>query len=112
MQQSLKVTPDLTECSGNSTAKAEIEKTPAKTLAQKWNDLGEGAHIGVYCGAAAAGGLLVALFSWWCIKQRRQGRLARGLNDANHGEELASMEKSQSQWGQTRWGRQSYQPVP
>ncbi|KAJ5523320.1 hypothetical protein N7513_012864 [Penicillium frequentans] len=97
---------------GNSTAKAEIEKTPAKTLAQKWNDLGEGAHIGVYCGAAAAGGLLIALFSWWCIRQRQQGRLARALNDGNHGEELASMEKSQNQWAQSRWGRQSYQPVP
>ncbi|KAJ5921028.1 Concanavalin A-like lectin/glucanase subgroup [Penicillium verhagenii] len=97
--------------SGNSTAKAEIEKTPAKTLAEKWDDLGTGAHIGVYCGSAAAGGLLVALFSWWCIKQRRQGRLQRAL-DHDQGSELAGVEKSQKPWGQSRWGQQSYQPVP
>ncbi|KAJ5634261.1 hypothetical protein N7528_002103 [Penicillium herquei] len=99
--------------SGNSTASEEINKAPAKTLAEKWADLGEGAHIGIYCGAAAAGGILVAAFSWWCIRQRRQGRLQRALDDASNGQELKNLEQYQAQWGQANWGtRQSYHKVP
>ncbi|KAJ5273157.1 hypothetical protein N7478_008282 [Penicillium angulare] len=97
--------------SGNSTAKKEINKVPAETTAEKWDDLGEGAHIGVYVGAAVAGALMVGALGWWCIRQRRQGRLQRALDDDAHGSQLTDMAKHTAQWNQTQWGRKSYQPV-
>ncbi|KAJ6120139.1 glycosyl hydrolases family 16 [Penicillium sp. IBT 18751x] len=101
--------------SGNSTAKKEIEKKPEETLAEKWDDLGEGAHIGIYVGVAAAAAIAVAGFGWWCARQRKAGRLQRALDDSAAGQsgaELSQMETQKPEWRQSQWGKQSYQRVP
>ncbi|KAJ5386210.1 hypothetical protein N7509_008751 [Penicillium cosmopolitanum] len=96
---------------GNSTAKAEINKKPAETLSQKWDDLGNGAHIGVYCGAAAAGLIIFAAFGWWCRRQRQKGRLQRGLDNGQRSEELDEMNSMKNKWRSSQWGQTSYQQV-
>ncbi|KNG91591.1 transglycosidase, GH16 family, partial [Aspergillus nomiae NRRL 13137] len=98
--------------SGNSTAKTEINKKPTKTLAQKWDDLGKAAHIGVYCGAAAAGALVVAAFAMWCVRQRRKGRLERGLaEDPPTTSKPIVMEDYKKRWRQSDWAHRGYQAV-
>ncbi|KAB8219449.1 concanavalin A-like lectin/glucanase domain-containing protein [Aspergillus novoparasiticus] len=98
--------------SGNSTAKTEINKKPAKTLAQKWDDLGKAAHIGVYCGAAAAGVLIVAGIAMWCVRQRRKGRLERGLAEGPPSTaKPIEMEDYKNRWRQSDWGHRGYQAV-
>ncbi|KAK9855213.1 hypothetical protein MYU51_002533 [Penicillium brevicompactum] len=97
--------------SGNSTAQAEISKKPTKTLSQKWNDLSEGAHIGVYVAAAVVGALAVGAFGWYCAKQRRNGRLQRALDDGQHSAELSTLEQTKLRWRQSELGRRDYQPV-
>ncbi|KAL5338468.1 concanavalin A-like lectin/glucanase domain-containing protein [Aspergillus crustosus] len=97
--------------SGNSTAKQEIEKPPAKSLFEKWDDLGEGAHIGVYCGAAVAGALMIGTLAFYCVRKRRQGRLERALNDEGHATELTKMDTYRNQWRQSEMGYRGYQPV-
>ncbi|KAL4899333.1 hypothetical protein BDW74DRAFT_163693 [Aspergillus multicolor] len=95
--------------SGNSTAKHEIEKTPAKSLSDKWDDLGTGAHVGVYVGAAVAGALAIAGFIWFCIRKRRQGRLERAL--AEEGSSSATeLDVLKKQWRQSDWNA-SYTPI-
>ncbi|KAJ5590997.1 concanavalin A-like lectin/glucanase domain-containing protein [Penicillium hetheringtonii] len=98
---------------GNSTAQAEINKKPKKTLSQQWNDLSNGAHIGVYCGAAAAGLIIFAAFGWWCRRQRQKGRLQRGLDDGQTHDDLQEMDSLKNKWRQSQWGqtRTSYQQV-
>lgn len=82
-------------------------------MAEKWDDLGDGAHIGVYIGAAVAGAALVLAFGWWCLRQRRAGRLQRALDDsAQGGAELTQMENQNIKWRQSQWGQQSYHKVP
>ncbi|KAL4931013.1 glycoside hydrolase family 16 protein [Aspergillus undulatus] len=98
--------------SGNSTAKTEINKEPPKSLADKWDDLGNGAHIGVYCGAAVAGALLVAGFVWWCLRKRRQGRLERALAEApDNTTKDMEMENLKKQWRQSDWNVGRYEPL-
>ncbi|KOS44525.1 hypothetical protein ACN38_g4557 [Penicillium nordicum] len=99
--------------SGNSTAITQINKTPAKTLSEKWDDLGQGAHIGVYCGAAVVGALLIGAFLLYCLKQRRNGRLQQALNDGEYSAELTTLEQSKLRWRQSELrSKGSYQPVP
>jgi uncharacterized protein HemX len=90
----------------------EINKTPAKSLSQKWNDLSDGAHIGVYCGAAVAGALIVGALVFYCLKQRRNGRLQRALHDGQYSAELTTLEESKLRWRQSELrGKGVYQPV-
>ncbi|KAJ5692781.1 hypothetical protein N7462_002204 [Penicillium macrosclerotiorum] len=98
--------------SGNSTAEKEINKKAAETLAEKWDDLGEGAHIGIYVAAGVVGAAAIGAFAWWCIRQRKSGRLQRALNDAQNGEELKRMQDYNANWRHSQWGGQSYQKVP
>ncbi|KAJ5153668.1 Concanavalin A-like lectin/glucanases superfamily [Penicillium coprophilum] len=99
--------------SGNSTAITQINKQPAKTLSQKWDDLGSGAHIGVYCGAGVAAALLLGAFIFYCLKQRRSGRLQRALHDGEYNAELTTLEQSKLRWRQSELrSKGSYQPVP
>jgi uncharacterized protein HemX len=97
--------------SGNSTAQTEINKKPAETLNQKWNDLSEGAHIGVYVGAAVVGALAIGAIGWFCAQQRRNGRLQRALDDGQYNEELTTLEQTKLRWRQSELGRRDYQPV-
>ncbi|KAJ5462269.1 Concanavalin A-like lectin/glucanases superfamily [Penicillium desertorum] len=72
-----------------------------------------GAHIGVYCGAAVAGALLIGAFIFYCLKQRRDGRLQRALNDGEYSAELTTLEESKLRWRQSELrSKGSYQPVP
>ncbi|KAJ5747726.1 uncharacterized protein N7511_009422 [Penicillium nucicola] len=100
--------------SGNSTAKTEINKKAAETLAQKWDDLGTGAHIGVYVGASVAGALIIGAFAWFCFRQRRDGRLQRALHDGQSEAELTTLAENKMRWRQSELFRQNqkYQPVP
>ncbi|KAJ5427543.1 Concanavalin A-like lectin/glucanases superfamily [Penicillium cf. griseofulvum] len=99
--------------SGNSTAITQINKKPAKTLSQKWDDLGQGAHIGVYCGAGVAAALLIGAVVFYCFKQRRNGRLQRALHDGKYSAELTTLEQSKLRWRQSELhSKGSYQPVP
>ncbi|GCB27669.1 probable extracellular glycosidase ARB_03382 [Aspergillus awamori] len=100
--------------SGNSTAAKEISKAPAKSLSQKWDDLGTAAHIGVYCGAAAFAALCIAGFVLYFLRQRRQGRLERALGEGQGGAAVdpTEMETYKKQWRQSDWTtRRGYQAV-
>lgn len=99
--------------SGNSTAQKNIDKKPAKSLDEKWDDLGQGAHIGIYIGASVAGALMIGGFLFYCFKQRRNGRLQRALDDGQHSAELSTLEESKMRWRQSELrGKGAYQPVP
>ncbi|KAL4965429.1 glycoside hydrolase family 16 protein [Aspergillus stella-maris] len=102
---------DINVVSGNSTAQKEITKKPPKSLSDKWDDLGSGAHAGVYVGAAVAGVALVGGFIFWCLRKRRQGRLERALaespQNSPNGTELEDLKK---QWRQSDWNT-GYKPI-
>jgi uncharacterized protein HemX len=98
--------------SGNSTAQTEINKKPAETLNQKWNDLSEGAHIGVYVGAGVVGALAIGAIGWYCAKQRKDGRLQRALDDGQYSAELTTLEQTKLRWRKSELGHKNYQPVP
>ncbi|OGE49639.1 hypothetical protein PENARI_c020G07007 [Penicillium arizonense] len=96
---------------GNSTALTELNKPPAKSLAEKWDDLGQGAHIGIYCGAAGAGVLAIAAFLIFCLRQRRKGRLEHALDDSRYAENRTEMQNFQNDWKQSEWKHGGYQQV-
>ncbi|KAL4982243.1 concanavalin A-like lectin/glucanase domain-containing protein [Aspergillus falconensis] len=96
--------------SGNSTAKAEINKTPSKSLSEKWDELPTAAHIGVYCGAAVAGALVIAGFVLYCLRKRRQGRLERALAEESQNSSSTEMNTLKKQWRQSDWTA-SYRPL-
>ncbi|KAK4041488.1 concanavalin A-like lectin/glucanase domain-containing protein [Parachaetomium inaequale] len=73
---------------GNSTVKEIINAPPDKTLAEKWNDLPNGAKIGIYAGAAGFVGLLLFTGLFYCIRQRR-----RGAREAKAAEARAEAER-------------------
>ncbi|KAE8369521.1 concanavalin A-like lectin/glucanase domain-containing protein [Aspergillus caelatus] len=96
---------------GNSTTVDELNKEPEKSLAEKWADLPTAAHIGVYCGAAAAGVLLIAGAAIYFIRQRKKGRLEYALDDAKWNTERNDMNNLQTTWKASEWGNKGYQPV-
>ncbi|KAJ5111213.1 hypothetical protein N7532_001748 [Penicillium argentinense] len=96
---------------GNSTALDELNKPPEKSLGEKWDDLGTGAHIGVGVGAAAAGVILIAGFLFWCIRQRRKGRLEYALDDAQYTSQRNEAQNYQQDWKQTEWRNSGYRQV-
>lgn len=99
--------------SGNSTAQLELDKPPSKSLSEKWDDLGQGAHIGVYIGAAVAAALIIAACVFYCLKQRKDGRLQRALDDGQYNSELSTLEESKLRWRQSELRTKgAYQPVP
>jgi hypothetical protein len=61
---------------------------PEKSLSEKWNDLPNGAKIGVYAGAAGFVGLLAVCGLFYCIRQRR-----RGAREARAAEARAEAER-------------------
>lgn len=97
--------------SGNSTALTEINKKPAETLAQKWDNLGEGAHVGVYVGAGVAGAAMVGAFAFWCLRQRRKGRLEHALDDTRYNDQRSEAANYQNDWKQTEWRNSGYRQV-
>lgn len=80
-------------------------------MADKWNALGTGAHIGVYCGAAAAGALIFVALGLFCLRQRRKGRLEHALDDTRYTNERTEMENYQNDWKQTEWKHNGYHQV-
>ncbi|KAL4962409.1 glycoside hydrolase family 16 protein [Aspergillus stella-maris] len=96
---------------GNSTAAEEITKPPPKSLSEKWDDLPSGAKAGVYVGAAAAGAILLALFIFFFIRQRKKGRLEHALDDNKFNNERNEMNSFQNNWKQSEWKNGGYQPV-
>lgn len=95
----------------------EAIKHPPQSISEKWDNLGEGAHIGVYIGAAAAGALIIMAFVLFCIRQRRKGRLEHALGETRYNDERTEMESyqhdwKQSEWRQTEWGHNGYRQVP
>ncbi|KAJ5396767.1 hypothetical protein N7509_004880 [Penicillium cosmopolitanum] len=96
---------------GNSTTLDELNKPPKKSLSEKWDDLGTGAHVGVYVGASAAGVLLIAGFMLWCLRQRRKGRLEYALDDARYTNERTDAQNFQNDWKQTEWRNSGYRQV-
>ncbi|KAL4879654.1 concanavalin A-like lectin/glucanase domain-containing protein [Aspergillus karnatakaensis] len=96
---------------GNSTAAEEISKPPPKSLSEKWNDLPGGAKAGVYAGAAGVGAILLALFIFFYIRQRKKGRLEHALDDAKWATERNEMNNFQSNWKQSEWKHGGYKAV-
>ncbi|GLI75473.1 hypothetical protein PoHVEF18_003727 [Penicillium ochrochloron] len=96
---------------GNSTVLDELNKPPAKSLAEKWADLGNGAHIGIYAGAAAAGVLAIVALALVCLRQRRKGRLEHALDDSRYATERTEMQNFQNDWKQSEWKHGGYSKV-
>lgn len=99
------------EIRGNSTTVDELNKEPEKSLAEKWADLPTAAKTGVYCGAAAAGVLLIAGAALYFVRQRKKGRLEYALDDAKWNTERNEMNNLQTTWKASEWGNKGYQPV-
>lgn len=96
---------------GNSTALNELNKVPPETLAQKWEKLGTGAHIGVYVGAAAVGVIGIAAFLFFCLRQRSRGRLEHALDDTRYNEQRTEAQNFQNDWKQSEWRNSGYRQV-
>lgn len=89
--------------SGNSTALEELNKPEPLSLSEKWDKLGEGAHIGVYIGAAAACVIAIAGFILFCLRQRRKGRLENALGNNPTPLNREEMQNFQKDWRQSEW---------
>ncbi|KAI9736297.1 MAG: hypothetical protein M1834_001183 [Cirrosporium novae-zelandiae] len=68
--------------SGNSTVKEELTGSVTKTVKKTWHSLSKNTRIAIGCSAAGGAALLMALFAFCCIKQRRAGRKEAALHDA------------------------------
>ncbi|KAJ6157817.1 extracellular glycosidase [Penicillium chermesinum] len=88
---------------GNSTIADDLNKKPSESVSDKWNKLPEGAHIGVYVAAGVVGAIAVAGFLFWCLRQRRNGRLENALGDNQHANERDEMQNYQNDWKQSEW---------
>lgn len=77
---------------GNSTAVEAIFKEPKKSLSDKWNDLPQGARIGVYAGGAAFAGIIIIGALFYFLRQRR-----RGANEAKAAALRAEQERLELQ---------------
>ncbi|KAJ5703920.1 hypothetical protein N7493_011058 [Penicillium malachiteum] len=97
--------------SGNSTTVTELNKTPPETLAEKWAKLGEAAHIGIYVSAGVVGAAAIGAFAFWCIRQRRKGRLENALDDTRYNDQLAESENFQNDWKMSEWRNSGYRQV-
>ncbi|PYH63542.1 glycoside hydrolase family 16 protein [Aspergillus vadensis CBS 113365] len=97
--------------SGNSTTVEQLNKPPPKSLSEKWNELPSGAKAGVGIGVAAVGASCLAGFIFFCVRQRKRGRLEHALNDAKWDSERTEMNNFQSEWKQSEWKHKGYQPV-
>jgi hypothetical protein len=75
-------------------------------MSEKWDNLSQGAKIGIYCAIAAAAAIAIAAFVFYFLKQRRRGRLEHALDDARWNAERTEMKDFQS-----GWRRGGYQPV-
>jgi hypothetical protein len=64
----------LTICSGNSTIAEEINKAPAKSVADRFNELSPVGKIAVYASAGGVGLLAFVILTFCCIRNRRAGR--------------------------------------
>ena len=70
------------------------------------------ARVGIYCGAAAAGIILIVAFVFFFIKQRKRGRLEHALDDAKWNNNRTEMTNFQSDWKTTEFrNKGGYQPV-
>ncbi|KAJ5555204.1 Concanavalin A-like lectin/glucanase subgroup [Penicillium sp. DV-2018c] len=97
---------------GNSTALTELNKPPAKSLSEKWDDLGQGAHIGVYIGAAVVAAICVAGLVFFCLRQRRKGRLEKALENDVTMDNRNENNNFQNDWRQSEWKQHGgYQQV-
>ncbi|KAJ5538412.1 hypothetical protein N7494_007891 [Penicillium frequentans] len=96
---------------GNSTTVTELNKKAKETLAEKWDDLGEGAHIGIYAACGVVGAACVGAFVWWCIRQRSKGRLAQALDDSKFADQRTEMLNYQNDWKQSEWRKSGYNKV-
>jgi hypothetical protein len=73
--------------SGNSTVHDQITAPPPETISDKWNKLPQTSKTAVYASAAGAGGLLVILMAFYCIRQRRRGAKEARIADAKYQQE-------------------------
>jgi hypothetical protein len=73
--------------SGNSTVHDDITATPPETISDKWNKLPQTSKTAVFASAAGAGGLLVLLMAFYCIRQRRRGAKEARIADAKYQQE-------------------------
>lgn len=96
---------------GNSTAQSELNKVPPETLAQKWEKLGTGAHVGVFVGAAAVGVMAIGAFLFFCLRQRSKGRLEHALDDTRYNEQRTEAQTVQNDWKQSEWRNSGYRQV-
>ncbi|KAE8146649.1 concanavalin A-like lectin/glucanase domain-containing protein [Aspergillus avenaceus] len=94
--------------SGNSTAQKEINKAPEKSMSEKWDDLGTGAHAGIGIAIAVVVVGAVAGFVWWCVSQRRKGRLEHALEADQPVTEPTAMNGLKKEWRQSDWARGGY----
>jgi hypothetical protein len=89
----------------------QLNKVPEKSLSEKWADLPTAAKTGVYCGAAAAGVLIIAGGAFYMIQQRKKGRLEYALDDAKWNNERTEINNLQTTWKASEWGNKGYRPV-
>ena len=94
--QSIQVVP------GNSSAAETLSAPPPISVKQRWAGLSTGEKIGVAAGVLGFAVLLMGLFAWFCVRQRRAGRRERAVADAAYDRDTAELLEYRSQ-GRKGW---------
>lgn len=89
----------------------ELNKPPPESLAQKWANLPSTTRIGILAGVGSFGALAVISFFWFCLRQRKKGRLEHALEDAKYNAERTEMLNYQSSWKQSEFRHGGYTKV-
>lgn len=89
----------------------ELNKPPPESLSQKWANLPSGTRIGIIAGGSGAGALAIIAFFWFCLHQRKKGRLEHALEDAKFNAERAEMLNYQNSWKQSEFRHGGYTKV-
>lgn len=90
---------------GVSRAQQILDKKPSPSLLQKFNALPAAVRIGIYCGAAGLVLLLICIFLFFCVSQRKKGRLEHALEEAKFNSQRTEMLNYQKDWKESSWDR-------
>ena len=91
MRHGIELSSVLTEPRGISQANEKIHAPPPLSPRERWNKLSKGAQIAIAASVIGVTALLIVLYAFCCIKQRRAGKRERRLADSAWEKEQAEL---------------------
>lgn len=88
--------------SGNSTIAQAVNAPPPMSPIQKFESLSKGAQTAIIASAGSVALILLSLFIFCCVKQRRAGRRERKIADAQWEKGTAEVMAFRTQMGRTQ----------